>query len=205
VPDFYQGHEAIELSLVDPDNRRAIDFGRRREMLAQARAMDALPDRAMALRELLEHAVDGRAKFWVTWQALRLRREQENMLRRAEYVPLEVRGERARHVVAFARRDGSRWLVVVGARLMASLGQPVGSAPIGAVWSDTSVVLPETDAWPAGATAPWLEDAIGGGRHALQGGTLPLASVLREFPVAALFGAFNGGHEEPRRAGAGVD
>ena len=205
VPDFYQGHEAIELSLVDPDNRRAIDFGRRRALLAEARQTAASSDRAPALRALLEHAVDGRAKFWVTWRALLLRREHDDMLRRSQYVALEVRGERASHVVAFARHDGPRWLLVIGMRLSVAFGRPPGEVPAASDWGDTVIVWPQAVATGAPARAPWLADAISGQKHAPHEGTLALADVLREFPVAALFGVDTDTHDQPGPAGAGAD
>jgi len=181
VPDYYQGQEASELSLVDPDNRRAIDFARRRALLAEARGVAALPERSAALRELLSTIDDGRAKFWVTWCALQLRRERADMLRQADYLALEVRGERRANVVAFARRHGAAWIVVVGTRLSASFGLPVGTAPLGEAWGDTAIVWPQ-------ANAPGLTDTISGRRHGVLAGTLPLAQLLRGFPVAALFG-----------------
>lgn len=193
VPDYYQGCEAIELSLVDPDNRRPVDFDRRRAMLAQARDLAALPDRAPALRQLLDEAVDGRAKFWATWCALQLRVANEAMLRNADYLPLAVRGQRAEHVVAFARRAAGRWVVVVGTRLFASLGLPVGEPPIGAVWGDTEIVWPDSDGGAAATAGAWLADAVSGQRHAIVGSALPLARVLRLFPVAALSGEAVGG------------
>jgi (1->4)-alpha-D-glucan 1-alpha-D-glucosylmutase len=186
VPDFYQGHEAIELSLVDPDNRRPVDFAHRRSLLAQARALGALPERGAALRELMDHVTDGRAKFWVTWQALQLRREHDAMLRQAEYLPLEVRGARAALVVAFARRSGNAWLVVIAGRLYASLGSPPGTPPGPQDWGDTTVGWPEGAAPPPGCR---FEDAIHGRHHVPEAGGLRLAEVLTEFPVAALFGA----------------
>ena len=183
VPDFYQGCEAIELALVDPDNRRAVDYERRRTLLSRAREMAALPDRAAALRELLADAPDGRAKFQAIWCALQLRREHDDMLRQADYVPLEVRGVHAEHIVAFARHHDSEWLVVVGARLFASLGLKVGEAPIGDVWRDTEIVWPHTP-----APDLRLDDFIGGRRHALTGGAIKVSDVLRDFPAAALHG-----------------
>lgn len=188
VADFYQGCELIELTMVDPDNRRPIDFERRRAALAQLRELAAQPDRAAALRSLLRSAPDGRAKFWAIWHALELRRRLEDMLRRADYLPLHVRGERARHVIAFARRDGPRWLVVIGTRLFASLGLQPGELPVGPTWGDTCVAWPEDDAGPAAARGAWLTEAFSGARHALHAGALPLAQVLRDFPVAALCG-----------------
>ncbi|AOF85156.1 malto-oligosyltrehalose synthase [Hydrogenophaga sp. RAC07] len=195
VPDFYQGHESIQLSLVDPDNRRPVDFALRREMLTEARSIAAMPDRSAALGELLAHAGDGRAKFWVTWQALQLRRDRIHMLRHATYVPLEVRGERSANVIAFARRHGRSWVVVVGTRLSAAFGLPVGTAPLGDCWGDTAIV------WPEGAmpdcAEPLLTDAVSGQRHGTHRETLPLAEVLREFPVAVLFSADAGSHDTP--------
>ncbi|HSD36579.1 MAG TPA: malto-oligosyltrehalose synthase [Rhodocyclaceae bacterium] len=191
VPDFYQGHEAIELSLVDPDNRRPVDFTRRRAMLTEARAIAEQPDRQPALQELLTNAVDGRAKFWVIWRALQLRREQADMLRQSAYLGLEVRGMHSRHVLAFARHSDSRWLVVVGTRLSASMGLASGVAPVGDVWGDTEIVL------PGGPTS--LRDSIGGWRHAPRDATLQLADVLRTFPVAALFCDDTQDHDDSRR------
>jgi (1->4)-alpha-D-glucan 1-alpha-D-glucosylmutase len=188
VPDFYQGHELIELSLVDPDNRRPVDFERRRELLSRAQALQALPvpQRLETLRDWLARAVDGRAKFWVSWRALQLRRAHDTMLRRAEYLPLEVRGEQAARVLAYARRDGEAWVVVVAGRHFAGLPGGPGQAPLGAVWGDTAVV------WPDGVAAPPLEDSLTGLRHTLADGLLPLSVLLTEFPQAALFGGVTG-------------
>jgi len=190
VPDFYQGCELIDLSMVDPDNRRPVDFERRRTLLGEMRALAEQTERGPALRALLGQAPDGRAKFWATWRALQWRRSNEAMLQHADYLPLDVSGEKARHVIAFARRDGPSGLVVIGTRLFASLGLPVGGLPIGEIWADTRVH------WPAGETAPGdgFVDAIGGGRHALDdNGSLPLAQVLSDFPVAALGGEAGAG------------
>ncbi len=202
VPDFYQGHELIELSLVDPDNRRPVDFEHRRGCLAEAQTLLALPDtvaRRAVWRDWVAHATDGRAKFWVTWRALQLRRVHEAMLRNADYVPLEVRGTRARHVLAFARSDGERWIVVIAGRLFVGLDRPVGVAPAGSDWDDTVVVLPVSAGAPL-PSAPWLEDALTGQRHPVVDGVLPLARVLTEFPVAALFGAATGNDGPDRHA-----
>jgi (1->4)-alpha-D-glucan 1-alpha-D-glucosylmutase len=136
---------------------------------------------------MLEHAVDGRAKFWVTWRALQLLREAAPLLRDAIYLPLEAQGTHAAHVVAFARGRGAQWLVVVAVRLYAGLGRPVGEAPLGEAWGDTAVLWPES--LPAPADDAWLENRIDGQRLAPREGRLALRELLREFPVAALFGA----------------
>ena len=89
------------------------------------------------------------------------------------------------HVVAFARRDGPRWLVVVATRLSASLRPGVGEAPSATRWGDTAIVWPERREL---ARPAWLADVIAAGAMPLRDGVLPLAELLREFPVAALFG-----------------
>jgi len=202
VPDFYQGHELIELSLVDPDNRRPVDFARRRALLDELRAIAELADggaRSVALHALLAAATDGRAKGWVTWRALQLRREADAMLQQAEYVPLTVRGSLAEHVIAFARRDGTSWLVVVATRLAATRQARAGVAPLGEDWGDTALVWPEPeDAATLGLA--WLEDHIAMRRHGLRDGTLPLAELLREWPVAALIGGRRAADEVIRSA-----
>ncbi|MDQ2778436.1 MAG: malto-oligosyltrehalose synthase, partial [Pseudomonadota bacterium] len=189
VPDYYQGHEAIELSLVDPDNRRAVDYTRRRAMLHQAQAhgspgVDA-DLRKRQLHEWLTAAPDGRAKFWVSWSALQLRARHGPMLERAEYVPLEITGPRAEHVVAFARRDGATWLVSVATRLPAMLGLAVGEPPVGDVWLGTEIVWPGSDADPLSRPIEFI-DAISGRNVDSSGRVLSLSEVLREFPVALL-------------------
>ena len=186
VPDFYQGCEAIELALVDPDNRRPVDYPRRSELLAAAQQIVDASDRSGTLRDWLQHAPDGRAKFWATWRALQVRREHAGMLGSADYVPLEVRGERAQHVVAFARHDGQQWLVVVGARLFAGLGLEVGELPIGAVWGDTAIVLPQTPGDAASSLPGSFKDAMSGLAHTPADGVLPVAKLFSDLPVAVL-------------------
>jgi len=182
VPDFYQGNEAIELMLVDPDNRRAVDFARRQRLLADAQALAALGDRRAALHEMVEQGTDGRAKFWATWCTLQLRRQQATLLRDGGYLALEVRGDKARHVLAFARHDARHCVVAVVPRLVATMGRPVGDAPLGDCWGDTHIVWPEAH----GAPPAELLCAISGQSHRWSGATLALAQLLRDFPVAAL-------------------
>ena len=106
VPDIYQGQELWDFSLVDPDNRRPVDFALRREMLDRLQNdLSAGDDARLSLaRDLASHPADPRLKLFVTWQTLRFRREHAGLFRAGSYVPLEVEGTHAAHVVAFARR-----------------------------------------------------------------------------------------------------
>jgi (1->4)-alpha-D-glucan 1-alpha-D-glucosylmutase len=108
MPDFYQGTELWDLSLVDPDNRRPVDYARRRE------ALGSLGKSTLA--ELAGAWPDGRIKLHVIQSLLKYRREQPNLFARGSYVPIPVTGEQAGRVVAFLRQDGAEQLLVVALR-----------------------------------------------------------------------------------------
>src|SRR5206468_2423775 len=102
--DFYQGAELWDLSLVDPDNRRPVDFARRRALLgALAAEVDAATDLASLARGLMQDPQDGRVKLFVIRQALAVRRRRADLFGRGDYRALEVHGAGAEHVCAFAR------------------------------------------------------------------------------------------------------
>ena len=104
VPDIYQGQELFDFSLVDPDNRRPVDFELRqrrlREMLERSREEQGI---SRLCAEMLQDWSDGRLKLWVTRCALHARREYRELFELGDYVPLKVAGSDERHVVAYAR------------------------------------------------------------------------------------------------------
>ena len=178
VPDIYQGNELWDFSLVDPDNRRPVDYDLRRSLLAEFAAK--APDPA----ELLTSWTDGRIKLWLTQAALTFRREHADIFLNGAYVPLDVRGPHADHLVAFARRHGAEWAIILAPRLYAGLatrtGLRVGAAPLGDVWGETTVVLPD-DApkrWASVMTPATFESANG----------LRVADALSVFPVSLMTG-----------------
>jgi (1->4)-alpha-D-glucan 1-alpha-D-glucosylmutase len=132
VPDIYQGNEIWDYSLVDPDNRRPVDYKRRREMLESLGR--ANPE------EILENWPDGRIKMFLTQRALQFRRENADLFQHGEYLPLSASGAFAECCVSFARKLDDRWIVVVAPRLSSRIGFP----PIGDRWKDTIVELPES-------------------------------------------------------------
>ncbi|NWA81266.1 malto-oligosyltrehalose synthase [Pseudomonas sp. D2002] len=167
VPDLYQGAEFWDFSLVDPDNRRPVDFN------ARQRALDAPPD----VGELLSHWRDGRIKQALIAEVLALRKADPALFRSGSYTPLEVIGKQADHVVAFCREHhGKRLLVVVPRwphRLLENGEQPHINAQ---VWGDTRVKLPfavTTQNWKGlfhtGAVTPNKE--------------LLISAALGDFPV----------------------
>jgi (1->4)-alpha-D-glucan 1-alpha-D-glucosylmutase len=143
VPDTYPGTEMWSLRLVDPDNRRPVDFAALDRELAtlERRARD--PDRLALLKNLVDQANKGVIKLFVHQQALQARRELPGLFAWGQYVPLEVVGSQGEHLCAFARiHEGSQAIVVVP-RLIASLA-PSGQPPVGdSVWMDAAALLPE--------------------------------------------------------------
>ena len=143
VPDIYQGNEVWDFSLVDPDNRRPVDYRSRAALLAALE--EAAEDEARVpelLRELLESLGDGRAKLYTIWRALAFRNEQPELFARGSHEPIAVHGTRAEHVVSFARRhEGARAVVAVG-RWFASLPRHVRDGAAGFEWGDTVLALP---------------------------------------------------------------
>jgi (1->4)-alpha-D-glucan 1-alpha-D-glucosylmutase len=138
VPDTYQGTELWDLTLVDPDNRRPVDYACRAKMLAELDAGGYSP-------ELLANPDDGRVKLFTVSRLLRLRRERPELFRAGEYVPVSATGPRADHLFAFERRHGGRRMLVVVPRLVAGLTPPAGW-PVGpAVWGETALVIDPTD------------------------------------------------------------
>ncbi|HEX7022785.1 MAG TPA: malto-oligosyltrehalose synthase [Trueperaceae bacterium] len=133
LPDFYQGTELPDLSLVDPDNRRPVDYGRRHALLDEFGPLLERP----APQPLLGWAESGdeRAKLYVVARILRVRRERPEVFA-GEYRPLEAEGEAAAHVLAFSRETESGCLLVVVTRFPAKLAQRGG-------WGDTRLPLPE--------------------------------------------------------------
>ena len=133
VPDLYQGDEFWDFSLVDPDNRRPVDFN------ARQRALDTPPD----IGALLSNWQDGRIKQALIAQVLAVRKAHPELFRSGRYQPLEVIGKHADHVVAFCREhQGKRLLVVVPRwphRLLENGVQPHVNAQ---VWGDTRLKLP---------------------------------------------------------------
>jgi (1->4)-alpha-D-glucan 1-alpha-D-glucosylmutase len=180
VPDFYQGTELWDFSLVDPDNRRPVDYTRRRELLESL--PDSPPGDASLASELLAHPDDDRLKLFATTTMLRARRAAHDLFRCGSYEPLSVHGSGRDHVFAFARIQGPRQTIIAVPRLVAAI-EPHGEAPLGDVWRDTRIAVPEhaprcyRQAF-TGACASVIEED--GSRW------IRAADVFADFPIAFL-------------------
>jgi (1->4)-alpha-D-glucan 1-alpha-D-glucosylmutase len=142
VPDVYQGNEVWEFALVDPDNRRAVDYECRRRMLEKLRERNTCENCA-GVQDLTANMEDGRIKLFVTWNTLTFRKQRSELFQRGEYLPLAASGEHAKHVIAFERRNGRESLIVVVPRLCAQLLKGETRLPVGEqVWRDTKIEIP---------------------------------------------------------------
>jgi (1->4)-alpha-D-glucan 1-alpha-D-glucosylmutase len=181
VPDFYQGTELWSFTLVDPDNRRQVDYGQRLALLSSLReAGDG--DATAFVNELLERPEDGRVKMYVIARALNFRRDRAELFSRGEYLPLNARGRRAENVLAFARAHGEEACVAIAARFFTRLGVGrEGPLSLGAdAWGDTALPLGESGA------GRWRDALTGREFEADEGGALRLSEVLTPLPVALL-------------------
>jgi (1->4)-alpha-D-glucan 1-alpha-D-glucosylmutase len=152
VPDVYQGTELWDLSLVDPDNRRPVDFSLRQTMIEEVDSILCLPyqDRVARVAALIDSWPDGRIKLLTTAAGLRIRRSDPDLFLQGDYVPLETENSVAGAAVAFARIYGQRAALYVGPRLSARLVEPAESTsmrpvlPLGAdKWKTSRILLPE--------------------------------------------------------------
>ena len=168
VPDIYQGSEIWNYSLVDPDNRRLIDYKRRREMLDRLR--QATPE------ELWQTWPDGRIKMFLIQRALQFRGENADLFQRGEYLPLRASGTFAESCVSFARKLQDQWLIVIAPRLSSRLDFP----PVGQLWKDTVVDLPPS------LVASRPREIFTGGELAIQPNQIRLSEALSVLPFSAI-------------------
>ena len=175
VPDLYQGAELWELSLVDPDNRRPVDYQKRIEFLEDIKAkieLDILP----LIKELIETKENGKIKLFLTHQLLQARKEYSEIFLNGDYQPIEVTGKYQNHLVVFARNYGDKTIVAIAPRFLTGIIKP-GQLPLGTeVWSDTSLKL---------AHKNW-HNIID--RQTIVGENLAVGEILQNFSVALLIG-----------------
>jgi (1->4)-alpha-D-glucan 1-alpha-D-glucosylmutase len=144
VPDFYQGTELWNFNLVDPDNRRPVDYETRITMLSELKRKEGMSVTNLA-EDLYHNMDDGRIKMYLTYKALSYRKANRGLFEKGAYLPLAIAGAMADHVCAFARSlDGSSAIVAVPRflwPLMTEVSMPLDKAS----WTDTYIVLPDAD------------------------------------------------------------
>ena len=209
VPDFYQGTELWDLNLVDPDNRRPVDFQLRKKLLAET--IQLQPAKAPELFQTLEN---GKAKLYVTYKALQFRRQHRQLFEQGQYLPIATEGVLAENVVAFLRKKGTEFAIIVVPRFPVSLlhiggggsaesnrHQTIpplnkgegGTSEAGSSsrpswnpdWLDTCIRL------PLDAPKSWRDVFTGKDLHS-SSDKLLLSDVLGSFPLALLEGGSSG-------------
>ncbi len=177
IPDFYQGSELWDLNLVDPDNRRPVDFERRKECLSNV-ADRSRRDMSQLLSDLLLHWEDGRIKLFLIFRVLKARREHADLFQKGDYLPLSASGRFADHLVAFARKRENAWAVTLCPRFLTEVTGE-GESPLGPdAWSDTRVPIPEE------APVLWREAITG--REIKGGRAFTIGEILKDYPAALL-------------------
>jgi (1->4)-alpha-D-glucan 1-alpha-D-glucosylmutase len=164
VPDFYRGTELWDLTLVDPDNRRPIEYELRQRLLAEIGAKSP--------GELLRDWPSGAVKLFAMTSALRARNKHREIFE-AGYRPIPVTGERQNHVIAFERSADSGTIIIVVPRFVHTLTEGTMSYPEGSAWADTTLQYP---------IASKFENLITGEKHH----SLRAAEIFRTFPAAIL-------------------
>ncbi|WP_316800510.1 malto-oligosyltrehalose synthase [Pedobacter frigidisoli] len=173
VPDIYQGTELWDLSMVDPDNRRAVDFSERSSLLKVSSGK--------TLQELWESRLSGAIKLQLMHQLLGLRKSQSDILQEGEYIPLKVKGRHAKHILSFARKYQNEWLIVVLPIGLARLCDGSDAHVTQVEWKDTEIILPK------GAPLGW-EDLLSkrdGHKDVLRRG-LAVAELFDHMPFAVI-------------------
>ncbi len=141
VPDTYQGTELWDYSLVDPDNRRTVDYAVRQRLLDRLPAAESVSERSIA--ELVDRWHDGRAKLLLHQRVLQLRNRHADLFARGTYAPCPVLGHLSRHVVAFTRTLDDLTVITIVPRLVSKLVKDSTSLSLADVWGDTAVIVPD--------------------------------------------------------------
>jgi (1->4)-alpha-D-glucan 1-alpha-D-glucosylmutase len=188
VPDIYQGNELLHYALVDPDNREPVDYDVRKKAMGDLLQQQQSPESVSKLLELPNQHL---AKLYLTWKTLTFRKVYPTLFQRGDYVSLAVSGQRASHVIAFARRREGRTVIVAVPRLCAKLlGDSHATICDAVLWGDTAIELPDFGApcYHNVLTGECIPAGTSGEQH------VPVANFFRHFPAALLVSEmFNSG------------
>jgi (1->4)-alpha-D-glucan 1-alpha-D-glucosylmutase len=177
IPDIYQGNELWDFSLVDPDNRRPIDYAQRARSLA---ALDKARTRAELLQDLASNWRDGRVKLFLIQHALRLRRGLPTLFADGSYLPVQATGDQMDHLFSYVRTHADASLLIVAPRLCSSIIDDGDDLVASRNWGNSTLLLP----------SGWQGQA----HNLLSGEPIPtvnvhgapavsVSDVLRHFPV----------------------
>ena len=144
--DIYQGSDLWDFSMVDPDNRRPVDFSRREQILQQIKSrLESGESRQDVARTLYEHPEDGAIKLYLLWVGLNHRKANTDLYLKGMYRPAEIVGDLKEHAIAIGRTHQGKNVIGVAPRLVAGMmGEDGTIPPIGRdIWGDTEISIPE--------------------------------------------------------------
>jgi malto-oligosyltrehalose synthase/4-alpha-glucanotransferase len=178
VPDFYQGTEFWDFSLVDPDNRRPVDYDRRQQVLAELQEQQ-LNQPEVLWAQLWESRHDARIKLWLTHTLLLERRRQPDLFAHGKYLPLTIEGTYREHVLAFVRSDAKSTYLVAVPLHTAALCEQQGKEVLRLDWQDTRIMLPAK-------TGPQWQNVLTGTQGTFSQGEIKVGELFSKVPFALL-------------------
>ena len=182
IPDVYQGTELPDLSMVDPDNRREVNYEKRSECL-QTLLKEETGGRDQLQKNLVEYVTDGRLKLYLTHKCLIFRRQHPDLCSKGSYTPVQVRGKHEGKVVAFIRQYEQYVCLVVAPLYPALVAGNRSATPSASDWGNTRLELPENSSLPQS----WVNE-LTGDKHQSENGVYALSELLGKLPVALLKG-----------------
>ena len=181
-PDIYRGTELWDFSLVDPDNRRPVDYELRERLLSELDHRAEGNNLTELCAELLQNYQDGRIKLWTTTQALRLRRDHRELFHAGKYSPLQAQGSKRDHIVAFARERENQLAIIAVPRLSYTLAKGQLRPPLDELWENTELHVPAN-------TREFMYNVFTGVKIKVTPNRMLLGRELfQHFPVALLIG-----------------
>lgn len=177
VPDIYQGNESWDFSLVDPDNRRLVDFSSLNKRLAGMTGDMKPPQEVVA--DLAARWQTGEIKQWVTAKALYARAQHAELFASGSYVPLETKGPRNQNCCAFVRSNSGQQAIIAVTRLSNQLGDSFSQLIGEDAWPGSSLSI------PAAENAAWTDQLTGNAIRSVNGSLSP-AEIFKTLPVALL-------------------
>lgn len=173
VPDIYQGCELWDLSLVDPDNRRSVDFNKRTTILEEITR-----DTIGRIQELWNKRYSAEIKLWLSHQMLQLRGSSQDLFQKGSYLPLRVKGKYKNNILAFARRHKDEWVITAVPLHTAEICEQQGCEPTAIDWRETRITLPPS------APTEW-KDALRGTTGKTDGEIL-IRDIFKSLPFAVI-------------------
>lgn len=177
LPDVYQGTELWDLSYVDPDNRRPVDYDLRKKYITDFKSWEE-ENLENELNSLSRDFKNGKIKMYSLYKALNTRRELKNVFENGEYIPLELTGKAAENFISYARTEGDQWILVIVPVIVTPLFNSDALVPDSEMLEEAVLSLPKT------APKEWKNQFTG--KKVSSQGKLALKDILAGFPVALL-------------------